>query len=294
MSDASETNEVKQRLLSDDVQAHLGRSSKLGGTQVTRDWGLYSFFRIHPQAEFEANHKRMKVVVEAAASDAAVSKLVQAIYDATCANAGIGLDTCPKDPKLAAEAIAKTLKEAKQPAPAKAFRNWLGALIGAGVRPFQEKLALELRSSLAEINNSIVAETKAIFNHFIEARAKGQKLENALAPLIKPHTADGKRPPGPTPMERAVLHVVLASYAALVNKESFENLLLYFGDTPRTAGLKALSGGLLTTFFYGSCANWRQRMARVSPCCIPRAPAARRPGQRGIARQSPAPSPSPA
>ena len=250
MSDASETNEVKQRLLSDDVQAHLGRSSKLGGTQVTRDWGLYSFFRIHPQAEFEANHKRMKVVVEAAASDAAISKLVQAIYDATCANAGIGLDTCPKDPKLAAEAIAKTLKEAKQPAPAKAFRNWLGALIGAGVRPLQEKLALELRSSLAEINNSIVAETKAIFNHLIEARAKGQKLEDALAPLIKPHTADGKRPPGPTPMETAVLHVVLASYAALVNKESFENLLLYFGDTPRTAGLKALSGGLLTTFFY--------------------------------------------
>src|SRR5712692_9591975 len=51
----------------ENVQAHILRDSKfqIGDKQVPRNWSLFFFFRILPQAEFDATLGRMKRIGDA-------------------------------------------------------------------------------------------------------------------------------------------------------------------------------------------------------------------------------------
>ncbi|MCW5736919.1 MAG: hypothetical protein KIS73_22525 [Enhydrobacter sp.] len=246
MGEARETTLSNGHPLSEEVQAHIVRSSKLGGTRATRDWALYSFFRIQSKTEFESSHRRMAQAVKAFGTgeeQAAVAELLQAICPPANADTG---ETAPQDLRLLA---ARMWEQANQPAPANAFRNCLGVLIGKKPHFLPEKLKLEFQSGTAAARRAVATVT-ATFEAFIAARNSGQNLEDVLAAQTIPALTDGTAPVPPMPMQRVVYHLMWATYAALADRQSFDKLLDFFGATPEEAGQKALSGGLLTTYFY--------------------------------------------
>jgi len=109
------------------AQAHILRASKfeVDGQQVTRNWSLFFFFRILPQAEFDATMERMKSAL-AKASEETRSELWQDFAQPALLNAGL------LQQRLAeAESKAANAPPSAPDAPAKAFLDWLKAIVSA-------------------------------------------------------------------------------------------------------------------------------------------------------------------
>lgn len=103
----------------ENVQAHLLRASKfqLGDRQLTRNWSLFLFFRILPQAEFDATLQRMK----------------SAMTDGDGAKQDLWLDFA-QPALLNAGLVEQRLADAAPSAPdgpAQVFLEWLKAIVSA-------------------------------------------------------------------------------------------------------------------------------------------------------------------
>ncbi len=107
------------------VQAHILRASKfeVGGEQVTRNWSLFFFFRILPQAEFDETMERMKSAL-AQGTDQTRTELWKDFAQPALLNAGL------LDQRLA-ESKAPGAPASEPDAPAKAFLHWLKAIVSA-------------------------------------------------------------------------------------------------------------------------------------------------------------------
>jgi Dyp-type peroxidase family len=115
----------------DNVQAHLLKASKfkVGNDCLPRNWSLFFFFRIVPQAEFDAMMGRMKNATSGRAEvDSAKAKddLWRDFAEPALLNAGLVeqrlADPLPPEPDA---------PPPEPDAPAKAFLNWLKALVSA-------------------------------------------------------------------------------------------------------------------------------------------------------------------
>jgi Dyp-type peroxidase family len=245
MADGGSHEAVSGVPLGETIQAQIARASKLGDTRTTRDWGVYGFFRILPQAEFDGSHKLRKRLATAAVDanqKEVIGKLFDAVGAAACSSGETGLELLLKDPKRLAHIVndprlsARLMTDLEQPVPAKAFRNWLRILIGCERGPMQVALSANLEP-LAPIGNLSIERLQDAFDGLIAARTEGG--EEGAHPL-----ASQER------LRMLALYLLAASYFALVNPNCFDKLMAFFGTTPEEAGRKALSGGLLTTFVY--------------------------------------------
>ena len=116
----------------DNIQAHLLRASKFecGQSRETRNWSLFFFFRIIPQAEFEATQERIK---EASAADVSCEHTLWTDFaQPTLLNAGLTDQLLARQPT----AFLNWLREAD--GPAQAFLAWLKIIASADRRDFQE------------------------------------------------------------------------------------------------------------------------------------------------------------
>jgi hypothetical protein len=115
---ADQTHATTKETL-ENVQAHLLRASKFQreDAELTRDWSLFMFFRILPQAEIDATIERM---ASAKSDDAhAKHKLWLDFVQPNFLNAG-----------LVAQRVADKAPSAPD-APAQAFLDWLKAIVSA-------------------------------------------------------------------------------------------------------------------------------------------------------------------
>jgi Dyp-type peroxidase family len=103
----------------DNVQAHLLRASKfrLGDQKVARNWSLFFFFRILPQAEFDAMIARMQDAIKDDAG--AKQKLWRDFAEPALVNAGLVAQRAAESPHLEPDT------------PAQAFLDWLKAIVSA-------------------------------------------------------------------------------------------------------------------------------------------------------------------
>src|ERR1700722_14749218 len=102
------------------VQAHLLKASKfeIGDDSMARNWSLFFFFRILPQAEFDAMTDRMKSAMNDDRSGAK-DELWQDFAQTAFVNAGLVAQRLADDPK------------SEPDRPAEAFLNWLKAIVSA-------------------------------------------------------------------------------------------------------------------------------------------------------------------
>jgi len=124
----------------ENVQAHILRASKfqIGDKQVPRNWSLFFFFRILPQAEFDATLGRMGD----AKVDSAVAKrdLWLDFKDPALLNAGL------VEQRLA-DMPAQGAPPSEPDAPAKAFLDWLKAIVSADRSGISDTAAAMLKAS---------------------------------------------------------------------------------------------------------------------------------------------------
>jgi deferrochelatase/peroxidase EfeB/cytochrome P450 len=109
------------------VQAHILRASKflVAGEQVPRNWSLFFFFRILPQAEFDATLGHMKRIGDATVDNATAKRnLWLDFMEPALLNAGL------VEQRLA-DSPAPGAPPSEPDAPAKAFLNWLKAIVSA-------------------------------------------------------------------------------------------------------------------------------------------------------------------
>ena len=234
------------------VQAHLGRASTFPNGK-TRDWSLFFFFRILPQAEIDRDFDRLKKIMTAVKAgetdlaDEEGQKLLAALHNPSTVNAGI-LDQEKYDKKEAADA------------PAQLFLDWLKVI--TGVR--SSALADTLRDRL--VDAGIPA---AVF----EPNQPGSSNPVPTGPGSAATVADPASPDGTIAREamplsstssrrifsdRKVAVQTLMSLwqelrpmpAMLADPSKFAAYLQTFGKTGPEAGLKALQGGLRTIVFY--------------------------------------------
>jgi Dyp-type peroxidase family len=125
------TDQAIRQQTRQNVQAHILRASKfeVGGQQVTRNWSLFFFFRILPQAEFDATKARMKSAL-AEGTDESKIELLKAFAHPALLNAGL------LDQRLA-ESKAPGAPPSEPDAPAEAFLNWLKAITSADKSGFE-------------------------------------------------------------------------------------------------------------------------------------------------------------
>jgi Dyp-type peroxidase family len=133
----------------DNIQAHLLRASKFesGQSRATRNWSLFFFFRIVPQAEIEATEDHIK---QASTGDAAKKRMLWADFaQPSLLNAGLADQFLDRSPR----AFLNSLREPG--GPAQAFLAWLKIIASADGR--------ELRSTakllLAELDAVSAAES---------------------------------------------------------------------------------------------------------------------------------------
>jgi hypothetical protein len=136
------------------VQAHILRAAKfkkIGGEPIPRNWSLFFFFRILPQAEFGKMMERMRGVVGDQTDDKKKQLLWQdfaqpALVNAglvdqlvtygpapgkTSADSGAASAVASDAPPKASKDDASSAAPSEPDAPAKAFLAWLKAVVSA-------------------------------------------------------------------------------------------------------------------------------------------------------------------
>jgi deferrochelatase/peroxidase EfeB/cytochrome P450 len=138
------------------VQAHILRASKfqIGDKQVPRNWSLFFFFRILPQAEFDATLGRMKRMGDATVDSAAAKRdLWLDFRDPALLNAGLveqrlaKPDAPPLQPGVPPSAPGAAPSKRKPDEPAEAFLNWLKAIVSADRSGIGDTAAAMLKAS---------------------------------------------------------------------------------------------------------------------------------------------------
>jgi len=125
------------------VQAHILRASKfqIGDKQVPRNWSLFFFFRILPQAEFDATLGRMKRIGDATVDNATAKRdLWLDFKEPALLNAGL------VEQRLA-DSLAPGAPPSEPDAPAKAFLDWLKAIVSADKSGIGDTAAAMLKAS---------------------------------------------------------------------------------------------------------------------------------------------------
>jgi deferrochelatase/peroxidase EfeB/cytochrome P450 len=118
------------------VQAHILRASKfqIDGKKAPRDWSLFFFFRILPQAEFDATAARLDRVKDTTVDNTAAKRdLWQDFADPALLNAGLIEQSLADSlaPKPNAPPPGAPSSNRKPDEPAEAFLNWLKAIVSA-------------------------------------------------------------------------------------------------------------------------------------------------------------------
>jgi Dyp-type peroxidase family len=128
------------------AQAHILKASKfqIRGTPAPRNWSLFFFFRILPQAEFDAMIGRME---DATSGDAKIDREVAKrnlwldFRDPALLNAGLVTQRLEDPPGDAPP------PERKPDEPAKAFLNWLKAIVSADNAGISDTATAVLKAS---------------------------------------------------------------------------------------------------------------------------------------------------
>jgi Dyp-type peroxidase family len=247
------------------VQAHLGKASRFADGH-TRNWSLFFFFRILPEAELAEDLNRLKAfmtVLNAGASRAAEAKtegqkLLASIRHSTTMNAGV-LAQAKQDTKGKKE----TKQDEKVPeldAPARLFLDWLKVITGTGAtaltdtlrdklgkagvpvdvfQPTKARVTTTETGAVAAVPASLdldgIEEEVDFLNNVSNNVAWLQTVDRDQTMQALEKLWDGLRP----------MSAMLADAGKF--KKAF---VKSFGDTPAQAGLTALNGGLLKVCLY--------------------------------------------
>jgi Dyp-type peroxidase family len=151
------------------IQAHLLRPSKFPGDK-TRNWSLFFFFRILPQAEYDATINRIRAAAAPATSDDDASvklkldkerKLWLDFAQPAFTNAGV-VDQGLADRAVSASPASAASASLPAPdAPAQSFLDWLKVLASADKSAFLRDLTRLIAASGPSLKNIEVTETEA-------------------------------------------------------------------------------------------------------------------------------------
>jgi deferrochelatase/peroxidase EfeB len=256
-----------------DVQAHLGnKASRFSGSDRARDWSLFFFFRILPQAELDNDFDQLAKYMHCKAEQEG-RKLLAVLQYPAAVKAGLVDQKMQERKKIDAPAEAKsdTPAETKPDAPATAepdaparlFLDWLKVITGAHSGALTETLTNKLIA--AGISKDTFA-SPAAQSMMAEPDSGPTAAAAAPAPIdrgsadevgyFSGHYRDFSRTELTASGEAMTkglqdLWDGMRSMPALVSDpDEFKARLAQFGKNAGEAGLNALRGGLMTVCFY--------------------------------------------
>jgi deferrochelatase/peroxidase EfeB/cytochrome P450 len=228
------------------VQAHLGKASHFADG-LTRNWSLFFFFRILPEAELAMDYERLAKLMAATKADdreameAAARELLAAIHHPAAMNAGV-----------VKQAWADG--QAAPDAPAQPFLDWLKVLTG----PSYEPLGRTLRSRMATagVPMSFFEATTATpaTDSPAGARAHEPAATAGFVDVSKAFETMAFTALAGDADASQIAEKLWASLrempAILSDTAKFNDYMASFGSTAGESGLRALSGGLATVCLY--------------------------------------------
>lgn len=278
-----DTAHTSELALGKKVQAHIGKASHFADGK-TRNWSLFFFFRILPEAELNQDLELLKQYMQAHSdADKAENiadeeqrneakkkegkegqKLLAALQHATTMNAGIFAQAQLNEKKAKSNKKAKAAAhepDANQPdahqpeldAPARLFLDWLQVTTGATTEAGVTALTKTLRTKLhdAGVPDDVFQPAKAPpasdGTDSIDDEVKFLTEISAHVAWLKPVPDDEARPT----LEGLWRTALRPMAAILADPGKFKRAFVKsFGNTPAEAGLKALEGGLLKVCLY--------------------------------------------
>ncbi len=262
---------ISQSALGANMQAHLGRASRFADGSK-RNWSLFFFFRILPEAELKNDFDQLAAFMKALKdgnSDVAEEegrKLLAALQYPAAVNAGIVKQK--EDDKIKQ---AKQDKEAKQAErgpdePSQLFLDWLKVITG----PDSGALAKTVQQKLFDAGISAAAFESAAQPVTTEPASGGSAPTDPGAAAAAPAPVDrGSEDevgffssrnsnfartrftdPKPTQTLQDLWDGMRSMPSLVSDPDKFKARLTSFGKNAGEAGLKALEGGLLRVCFY--------------------------------------------
>ena len=244
---------VPQPIPGASVQAHLGRASRFANGQK-RDWSLFFFFRILPQAEVDKDFGQLAQVMKAVLdgqrdlAEEEAQKLLASLHNSSTANAGF-VDQEKDDGRDNADA------------PAQLFLHWLKVVTGADssalVRSLSEALVdadkvfekISSQSIPADSNTSVPADSDSA----AAVRSRMSSCDDDQF-TSRSDTRRSRRNFSDRADAMSALQTLWATLRPITgmlgDASKFEAFLGSYGKTAQEAGLTALRGGLPDVVLY--------------------------------------------
>ena len=262
---------ILQPALGENVQAHLGRASRFADGRK-RNWSLFFFFRILPEAELKNDFDQLATFMKAYHDHSDVveeegRKLLAALQYPAAVNAGIVKQKQKERDEAEQDKQPKEAKEERAPdEPATLFLDWLKVITGAG----SDALAKTVQQKLSAAGISAAAFESPALPEVTEPVSGGSPPADTGGAAAAPMPVDRGGEEGieffssrnsnfarakftdPKPMQ--ILQDLwdgMRSMPGLISDpDKFKARLSSFGKNAGEAGLKALEGGLLRVCFY--------------------------------------------